>query len=80
MDDPKLLAGRNVNPKVSDVYNLFRISHLGVRTGKKLFTELECRICVYNDVHNGKQFYRGSVKIIKQKGNMKVIMKEMNKH
>ena len=54
MDNPKVLAGRNVNPKVSDVYNLFnkwRKSNLGVRTGKQLFTELEKRVNVYNDTH-----------------------------
>ena len=56
MDDHKLLADRNVNPKVSDVYNLFnkwRKSNLGVRsrTGKQLFTELEQRVNAYNDAH-----------------------------
>ena len=54
MDNPKVLADRNVNPKVSDVYNLFnkwRKSNLGVRTGKQLFTELEKRVNVYNDTH-----------------------------
>ena len=55
MDDSKLLADRSINPKISDVYNLFnkwRKSNLGVRTGKQLFTELEQRVSVYNDVHN----------------------------
>ena len=54
MDDPNLLADRNVNPKISDVYNLFnkwRMSNLGVRTGEHLFVELERRINVYNDTH-----------------------------
>ena len=54
MDDPNLLADRNVNPKISDVYNLFnkwRKSNLGVRTGEHLFIELERRINVYNDAH-----------------------------
>ena len=54
LDDPKLLADRNVNPKKSDVYNLFnkwRKSNLGVRTGKQLFTDLEQRVSIYNDTH-----------------------------
>ena len=74
MDDPKLLADRNVNPKVSDVYNLFnkwRKSNLGVRTGKKLFTELERRISVYNDLHNklgGKAIVQRFCKNDKAKG------------
>ena len=54
MDDPNLLADRNVNPKIGDVYNLFnkwRKSNLGVRTGKQLFTELEQRVNVNNDAH-----------------------------
>ena len=54
LDDPKLLADRNVNPKITDVYNLFnkwRKSNLGVRTGKQLFTELERRINAYNDAN-----------------------------
>ena len=68
--DSKLLADRNVNPKISDIYNLFnkwRKSNLGVRTGKELFIELERRIHVYNDTYNsmgGKaiihKFYKGS--------------------
>ena len=52
--DTQLLADRQVNPKRSDVYNLFnkwRRSNLGVRTGKQLFSELEQRINIYND-HN----------------------------
>ena len=70
LDDSKLLADRNVNPKMSDVYNLFnkwRKSNLGVRTGKGLFTELEKRINVYNDTYNNvggkaiiQKFYKGS--------------------
>ena len=51
-DDPQMLADRNVNPKVSDVYNLFnkwRKCNLGVRSGEQLFTELERRVAVYND-------------------------------
>ena len=50
MDNPKLLAVRNVNPKISDVYNLFkwRKSNLGVRTGKQLFTELEKWVNTYD--------------------------------
>lgn len=53
-DNPQLLADRNVNPKLSDVYNLFnkwRKENLGVRTGKELFAELEKRINIYNDEH-----------------------------
>ena len=51
----QLLADRHINPKISDVYNLFnkwRKSNLGVRTGKQLFTELEHRINIYNDSNN----------------------------
>ena len=54
MDDPKLLADRNVIPKISDVYNLlnnWRKSSPGVRTDKQLFIELERRINAYNDAH-----------------------------
>ena len=74
VDDRKLLAERNVNLKVSDVYNLlnkWRKSNLGVRTGKNLFTELECRISVYNDVHNkmgGKAILQTFCKNNKAKG------------
>ena len=53
--DTQLLADRHVNPKISDIYNLFnkwRKSNLGVRTGKQLFTELEHRANVYNDSNN----------------------------
>ena len=57
-DDPQLaLADRNTNPKLSDVYNLFnkwRKTNLGVRTGKELFTDLEKRVNVYNDEHRGE--------------------------
>ena len=69
-NDTQLLADRNVNPKISDVYNLFnkwRKCNLGVRTGKQMFTELEHRINIYNDTNNhigGKaivhRFCRGS--------------------
>ena len=41
--------------KISDVHNLFnkwRKSNLGVRTGNQLFTELEQRISIYNDTHS----------------------------
>jgi hypothetical protein len=54
LDNPHLIADRNVNPKVSDVYNLFnkwRKTNLGERTGKQLFTDLEKRIHAYNDLH-----------------------------
>lgn len=53
-DNPQLVADRNSNPKLSDVYNLFnkwRKKNLGVRTGKELFKELEKKINVYNDEH-----------------------------
>ena len=71
MDNPKLLADRNVNPKISDVYNLcnkWRKCNLGVRSGKQLFTELEKRIIVYNDTHSNagvRQLYKGIVKVVK---------------
>ena len=48
--DTQLLADRHINPKISDVYNLFnkwRKSNLGVRTGKQMFTELEHRANIY---------------------------------
>ena len=54
LDNPHLLADRNINPKISDVYNLFnkwRKTNLGERTGKQLFTDLEKRIHTYNDLH-----------------------------
>ena len=44
LDKPHLLADRNINPKISDVYNLFnkwRKTNLGERTGKQLFTDIE---------------------------------------
>ena len=47
LDDPHLLADRNKNPKISDVYNLFnrwRKTNLGERTGKQLFTDLEKQV------------------------------------
>ena len=71
MDNPKLLADRNVNPKICDVYNLckkWRKCNLGVRSGKQLFTELEKRIIVYNDTHSNagvRQLYKGIVKVVK---------------
>ena len=54
LDNPQLLADRNINPKISDVYNLFykwRKTNLGERTGKQLFTDLEQRIHAYDDLH-----------------------------
>ena len=54
-DEPQLIADRNVNPKKSDVYNLFnkwRKCNIGVRTGKKLFTALEKRIYAYSDANS----------------------------
>ena len=39
-DKPQLLADRNINPKISDVYNIsnkWRKDNLGIRTGKELF-------------------------------------------
>ena len=54
LDDLKLLANRNVNPKKGHVYNLFnkwRKSNLGVRTGKQLFKDLEQRVSIYSDTH-----------------------------
>ena len=50
--NPQLLADRNINPKISDVYNIFnkwRQDHLGMRTGKELFIELEKRVNIYNE-------------------------------
>ncbi len=74
MDDHKLLANRNVNPKVSDVYNLFnkwRKSNIGVRTGKQLFTELEWSVNAYNNAHRhigGKAIVQRFCKGSKAKG------------
>ena len=56
IEEPNILADRSRNPKVSDVYNLFnkwRKSNLGVRSGKQLFTELERRVNIYNDAYGG---------------------------
>ena len=53
-EEPNLLADRSINPKLSDIYNLFdkwRKSNLSVRSGKQLFTELERRVNVYNDAY-----------------------------
>lgn len=53
-DEPHLIADRSVNPKVSDVYNLFnkwRKSNIGVRIGKQLFTDLEKHVLSYNDAY-----------------------------
>ena len=39
--DTQLLADRHVNPKISDIYSLFkkwRKFNLGIRTGKRMFT------------------------------------------
>ena len=74
MDNPNLLADRNVYPKISDVYNLFnkwRKSNLSARTGKQLFTELERRINAYNDAHRnvgGKAIIQRFCKCSKGKG------------
>jgi len=53
LDNPHLLADRSINPKLSDVYNLFNKwrTNLGERTGKQLFIDLEKRIHAYNDLH-----------------------------
>ena len=52
-------------------FNKWRKSNLGVRTSKKLFTELERRISVYNDLHNklgGKAIVQRFCKNDKAKG------------
>ena len=49
---PQLLADRNINRKISDVYNIFnkwRKDNLGIRTGKELFIELEKWVNIYNE-------------------------------
>ena len=54
LDNPHLLADRSINPKLSDVYNLFnkwRKTNLRECTGKQLFIHLERRIHAYNDLH-----------------------------
>ena len=54
LDNPHLLADRNVNPKLSGVQSCkWRKTKLGERTGKQLFTELEKRIHAYNNLHKG---------------------------
>ena len=54
-EEPNLLADRSINPKLSDIYNLFdkcRKSSLSISSGKRLFTcELERRVNVYNDAY-----------------------------
>ena len=67
LDNPHLLADRNINPKISDVYNLFnkwRKTNLGERTGKQLFTDLEKRIHTYNDLQEEKQWFTDFVRIM----------------
>ena len=52
MDNPQVLADRNINPKVSDVYNIFNVwrkTNLGARNGKDVFEELERRVAIYNE-------------------------------
>ncbi len=66
-DNPHLLADRNANHKLSDVYNLFnkwRKANLGVRTGKELFVELE-KIYIMMNIRNMevKHLYKGSIKV-----------------
>ena len=53
-ENPHVLADRSINPKVSDVYNMFnkwRKCNLGTRTGNDLFEELEKRVNIYNEEH-----------------------------
>jgi hypothetical protein len=53
-DNPQPLTYRSINPKLSDVYNLFkkwRESNLGVQTGEQMFAELERRVCTYNEAY-----------------------------
>ena len=51
-DNPHVLADRSLNPKISDVYNLFnkwRKTNLGKRTGLDLFEQLEKCVAIYNE-------------------------------
>ena len=50
LDNPHLIADRNINPKISDLFNKWRKTNFG-GTGKQLFTDLEKRIHTYNDLH-----------------------------
>ena len=53
-ENPHVLADRSINPKVSDVYNMFnkwRKCNLATRTGNDLFEELEKRVNIYNEEH-----------------------------
>ena len=59
MDNPQALADRNINPKVSDVYNIFNVwqkTNLGARNGKEVFEELERRVAIYNDDNKSTQW------------------------
>ena len=78
--DTQLLADRQVNPKRSDVYNLFnkwRRSNLGVRTGKQLFSELEQRINIYND-HNKDAGGKAKIHRLCKGSKLKTVMKANN--
>ena len=52
MENPQALADRNINPKVSDVYNIlivWRKTNLEARNRKDVFEELERQVAIYND-------------------------------
>ena len=52
MDNPQALVDRNINPKVSDVYNVWWKTNLGARNGKDVYEELERQVAMYNDDNN----------------------------
>ena len=59
MDNPQALADRNINPKVSDVYNIFNVwrkTNLGARKGKDVYEELERRVAMTIRVLVGRQY------------------------
>ena len=52
IETPQALADRSINPKVSEVYNIFNVwrkTNLGAKNGKYVFEELERRVAIYND-------------------------------
>ena len=54
IETPQALADKSINPKVSDVYNIFNVwrkTNLGAENGKYVFEELERRVAIYNEKH-----------------------------
>ena len=77
-DNPHVLADRSLNPKISDVYNLFnkwRKTNLGKRTGLDLFEQLEKCVAIYNEENKTK----GGKALLKRYTSVKCKSKEDHK-